>query len=123
MFLILGGNDINARTDPNSVYKRIMWVVDELYKNGVEGVFVASIIARGQFPSWTGLRFETFKKIRRAVNRKLKNTLNNRFVEVDKRLQYPRHYDQDMIHPGIREGGLKVLRHYVMKAFGKVKKC
>lgn len=119
VFVNLGGNSIHARCKPGDIYFDIIEIVERLYQAGVERVFVASIIERGRFPSWTGLNISSFNKVRRAVNKKLKHHLKADFVEVDKRLIYPRHYDQDLVHPGSKEGGLKVLQYTIINSFRK----
>ena len=115
----LGGNDIAGSCNPNAIFLDLMEIVDGLYRSGVERVFVASIIARGQFPSWTRMTNATFNKIRKSVNTKLKRRLKKDFVDIGSRLKYPRHYDKDLVHPGKKEGGLNVLKYEVLKTFRK----
>ena len=113
-FAQMGGNDINSTTNPDAVFHDIMYVVNELYRYGVKRVFVASILARGKFPIWTGLSIKTFTVMRRSINKKLKRELGADFIEVGKRLMFPRHYDKDLVHPGKVEGGLKIFNSNIL---------
>lgn len=96
-----------------------MRIVQRLYAAGVVRVFVAEIVERGIFPSWTCLSRGRFNTIRRFVNRKLCRQFGNDFVLVGKRLRFPQHYDSDLIHPGVSEGGMKILMFAVLHAFRK----
>ena len=107
LFLCLGGNDIDATTKPLDLVKRLMSVVAELKAVGVRRVFVASIVARGRVRKGTVSRFN---RKRKSVNKKLSARLGNDFVDLMKRLKFPRHYDGDLVHPGRTEGGMKIFR-------------
>lgn len=115
----LGGNSFHADCDPHTVYMDIIHIVNELYDAGVERVFVASIIERGKFPHWTGLHKFSFNKMRKSVNRKLKKHLRSDYVDIGKRLVFPRHYDEDKVHPGNKQGGLKLFKWSVVNSFRK----
>ncbi|XP_060564019.1 uncharacterized protein LOC132723342 [Ruditapes philippinarum] len=75
VFINLGGNDITAACDIHSIYINLINIAEDLYNSGVERVFVASIIERGNFKQWTGLNSKMFNKIRRSLNNKLKKYL------------------------------------------------
>ncbi|XP_060595448.1 uncharacterized protein LOC132749623 [Ruditapes philippinarum] len=117
VFINLGGNDITAACDIQSIYINLINIAEELYNSGVERVFVASIIERGNFEQRTGLNSMMFNKIRRSLNNKLKKYFGHDFVQVGKRLRYPRHYDMDLVHPGCSEKGMTVFKHEVLKCF------
>jgi len=120
VFLNVGGNDITSRCCTDTIFRDIVNIAEVLYANGVEKVFIASIVQRGKFKPWTGLDSDQFRMIRRSINKKLKSKYGECFVEVDKRLIFPRHYDSDLVHPGDKEGGMNVLMHAVMKCFKKM---
>ena len=86
---------------------------------GVESVFVSSIIERGKTHSRANISVKDFNNIRKSLNEKLKKYLRSDYVDTAKRLMYPHHYDRDLIHPGLREGGLLKLRNAVLSAFAK----
>ncbi|XP_053390121.1 uncharacterized protein LOC123534501 [Mercenaria mercenaria] len=117
VFINLGGNDITAECDAQTIYLDIIDIVGKLYNSGVERVFVASIVERGKFPHWTGLNHKIFTVCRRYINKKLKKYLRNDFVQVGKRLMFPRHYDSDLVHPGFQEGGMNIFKHEILRAF------
>ncbi|XP_053381462.1 uncharacterized protein LOC128549140 [Mercenaria mercenaria] len=123
VFINLGGNDITDSCNPHDIYLNIINIVEELYNCGVERVFVASIVERGKFPKWTGLNHKFFNVYRRSVNKKLKKYFARDFVQIGKRLIYSRYYDLDLVHPGNRQGGMKLFKHEVLKAFKKTGHC
>ena len=83
---------------------------DELHRHGVRRVYVASIIERGSFPTFTGLTPEKFNKIRRAVNKGLRKKFGSSFIDVGKKIKYPNHYDGDLVHPRFKQGGIHLLK-------------
>lgn len=121
VFLNVGGNDIRDTCEVDVILKNIVHIVDLLKKNGVQHVFVASIVERGMFLEWTGMNRSRFNKVRRAVNSKLRMKYGDQYVNVERKLKYPKHYDEDLIHPGYTEGGMRVLcyliRHCINKCY------
>ena len=88
---------------------------DELHRHGVRRVYVTSIIERGSFPTFTGLTPENltpekFNNIRHAVNKGLRKKLGSSFIDVGKKIKYPRHYDDDLVHPGFKHSGIHLLK-------------
>ncbi|XP_053402724.1 uncharacterized protein LOC128558010 [Mercenaria mercenaria] len=119
VFLLLGGNDINRECEVIEIVNNIEHIVKRLKNNGVERVFVSSIAARGAFPAWTRLEKTRFDKVRRAINGKLFMVYKGDFVNLEKKLKFPKHYDKDLVHPGYSEGGMKVLGYIIKTCFSK----
>ena len=61
---------------------------------GVDEVFVASIVERGRFKAYTGCDSTMFNKVRRSANEKLSIAFRGHYVDVGKKLRYPRDYDR-----------------------------
>ena len=119
MFINLGGNDISVACTPEQIFRELVDIINELYRSGVERVFIASIIARGKFPAWTGMTSTSFNRIRKSINGKLKHKYKNDYVDIGRKLRYPRHYDKDLVHPGNVEGGQKIFKYEVLNTFRK----
>ena len=117
VFMNVGGNDIRSTTSIEELVKQIKSLVAYLQSSGVRRVYVASIVERGSFPSFTGLSKSKFNKIRRSVNKKLQKHFGKDFIDVGGDLRYPRHYDRDMVHPGLREGGMQIFRTVIERCF------
>ena len=115
----VGGNDINTDCSVEEIVARLIRIVQRLKRNGVQRVFVASIVERGSFPKFTGLTSDQFNKIRKSVNAKLKIHFGEDYVNVEKKLKYPKHYNKDLVHPGFNEGGMKVLNCLIKASFMK----
>ena len=118
----LGGNDINSSCHPQQIFDRIAAIVQRLKDAGVEEVFVASIVERGRFKAYTGCDSTMFNKVRRSVNEKLSTAFRGHYVDVGKKLRFPRDYDRDLIHPGWNEGGLWKLRSAVYRCYRRSQK-
>ncbi len=119
VFLVLGGNNITKECTPAAIFDDLKNVVLELKSCGVERVFVSAILPRGRFPAHTGMSEKTFNKIRKSVNDRIKKLKCCDYVDTGKRLQYPKHYDKDLVHPGAKEGWMLKLRHCVVTSFSK----
>ena len=117
VFMNLGGNDITESTDIQNLVKRLKNIVRELYENGTTKVFFATVIERGSFPEWTGLTRRRFNKIRHALNKKLRTELGTDLVDVGKKIKYPRHYNNDLVHPGHHQGGMYLLDRLIVRCF------
>lgn len=117
VFMVLGGNSIKDSCSIDEIFKEIQEMVETLLSSGVQTVFVASIVERGSFWASTGLTPAIFNKIRRSLNKKLRRYLGPDFIDLGKQLKYPRHYDADLIHPGVRQGGLRVLQLVIERCF------
>ena len=100
VFMNLGGNDITESTDIQNLVKRLKNIVKELYENGSTKAIVATVIERGSFPEWTGLATPIFNKIR---HKKLRTELGTKLIAVGKKMKYPRHYNNDLWHPGYQQ--------------------
>ena len=117
VFMNLGGNDITESTDIQNLVKRLKNIVRELYENGTTKVFVATVIERGSFPEWTGLTRPRFNKIRHALNKKLRTELGTDLVDVGKKIKYPRHNNNDLVHPEHHQGGMYLLDRLIVRCF------
>ena len=115
--MILGGNDIVGGCNIGEILQALETVVERLEVNGVERVFVSSIVERGSFPKWTNMDKRTFNKIRRSINTHLSVRYRGNYVDMGKKLKFPRHYNSDLIHPGSKEGGLKVVKSTIHRCF------
>ncbi|XP_053383449.1 uncharacterized protein LOC128549814 [Mercenaria mercenaria] len=87
VFVNLGGNDINSSCNPQQIFENIVTIVKQLKNAGVEHVFVASIVERGSFLSWTGCNSNMFNKVRRSINCKLSVKFKEHYVDVGKKLR------------------------------------
>ena len=87
MFLILGGNDIVGGCNIGEILQALETVVERLEVNGVERVFVSSIVERGSFPKWTNMDKRTFNKIRRSINTHLSVRYRGNYVDMGKKLK------------------------------------
>ncbi|KAL4218113.1 hypothetical protein ACF0H5_022849 [Mactra antiquata] len=65
---------------------------------------------------------ETFDKIRKSMNMKMRRFLGSDFVSLSNKILYPKHFDQDLLHPGVKQGGMLKLRCAVCTAFCKTLK-
>lgn len=119
MFLILGGNDIVGGCNIDEILQALERTIKRLEAIGVERVFISSIVERGSFPVWTNMDKCTFNKIRRSLNTQLSKRYRENYVDMGKKLRFPRHYNKDLVHPGNREGGLKILRSTIHRCFMK----
>lgn len=122
-FLILGGNDVHYRSSVDAIVDRLKGVVTKLRSLGVRRVFVASIIERGSFWASTGLTKEKFNKTRRFINKKLSKLMGPDFIDVGKKIKFPRQYDDDLVHPGARQGGLFLLKKLIERCFDSYLAC
>lgn len=117
VFMILGGNDVSCNSSVDSIVGRLKTIVDKLYSSGIRRVFVGTIIERGSFWHSTGLTKEMFDKIRRGINRKLRRILGPDLIDVVKKLKFPKHYDEHLVHPGDRQAGLYLLLKSIERCF------
>lgn len=117
VFINLAGNEVNSGTSVELVVHRLNLIIEQLRSSGVQKIFVASIVERGSFWASTGMTRPKFNRIRRAINRKLRELLGSDFIDMGKKLRYPRHYDDDLIHPGARQGGMSVMHRMIKKCF------
>ena len=117
--MILGGNDIVGGCSIETILQALDRTIQRLEANGVERVFISSIVERGSFPEWTNMDKSTFNRIRRSINKQLSTTYRGNYVDMGKKLRFPRHYNRDLIHPGGSEGGLSVLRATIHRCFMK----
>lgn len=74
----------------------------------------------GKFPAWVGLNKKQFDAIRRSLDKRLKLRLKRYYVDFVKRFKFPSHCDTDLVQPGNKKGGLKVLKEEIRKPFKKV---
>lgn len=81
-------------------------------------MFVSGIQSRGNFRD-NQMSEKLYNKMRKSVNEKLKKFLRRDYVDTGKHLIYPRHYDDDRVHPGVKEGGLLKPRRVVLTAFSQ----
>ena len=110
VFMNLGGNDITESTDTQNLVKRLKNIVKELHENGT-----TTVIERGSFSEWTGLTRPIFNKIRHALNKKLRTELGTDLVDVGEKIKYPRHYNNDLVHPGYHQGGMYLLDRLIVR--------
>lgn len=119
VFINLDGNDLSASSSVEAVVNRLKRIFDQLRQSGVRQIFVASIIERGSFWASTGLTRQKFNKIRRSINNKLRQLLGPDFIDMGKKMRYPRHYDEDLVHPGARQGGMAVMQRIIKECFDR----
>ena len=95
-FVNIGGNDITTTSEPEEIFKRIVKLVDELYRQRrVKMVYVAEIQTRGDFRG--GLTKQEFDDQRRVINDLLQNRYHQYFVRFTD-VRYSTDYDTDLVH-------------------------
>ena len=101
-FINVGGNDITMTSYPEDIYKRIVKLVDQLYRRQrVQMVYVAEIQTRGSFRG--GLTKEEFDRQRIIINDLLRERYDRWFVEF-KDVIFPKDYDDDdLVHMDMKE--------------------
>ena len=100
-FINVGGNDITMTSDPEDIYKRIVKLVDQLYRRRrVQMVYGAEIQTRGSFRG--GLTKEEFDRQRISINDLLRERYDRWFVEF-KDVIFPKDYDDDLVHMDMKE--------------------
>ena len=82
----------------------------------VKGIWVCGVCERGKFPIHTGLNRTIFNRQRRQLNNLLRQHFEKQFVDIQKSIKYPRHYETDLVHPkyGV---GLKLFANNVARCF------
>lgn len=99
VFINVGGNDLSTKSDPREVYERIMALVHEMRQVGVNVVYVAEIMTRGDFSKCpdTEMNKTSFDRQRRKINTLLAKELKERFVKFGD-VHYPSDYSRDLVH-------------------------
>lgn len=84
VFINVGGNDLTTKSNPREIYDRILSLVDELKQAGVKVVYVAGIMARGDFSKSPDpdMNQQSFDLQRRKINTLLAKELRDRFVKL-----------------------------------------
>ena len=93
--MILGGNDIAGGCSIENILQALDRTKQRLEANGVERVFISSIVERGCFPEWTNMDKSTVNRIRRSINKQLSTRFRGNNVNMGKKLRFPRHYNKD----------------------------
>ena len=98
-FLNVGGNDLTTTSNPREVYGRILCLVDELKQAGVQLIYVAEILTRGDFKKCPDPKMNkvSFDLQRKKINTLLAKELKERFVKFSD-IRYPADYDADLVH-------------------------
>ena len=113
-------NDITMTSDPEDIYKRIVKLVDQLYRHRrVQMVYVAEIQTRGSFRG--GLTKEEFDRQRIIINDLLRERYDRWFVEL-KDVIFPKDYDDDLVHMDLKErlrrnSGMRKFQNQVRRIF------
>jgi hypothetical protein len=119
VFVILGGNDIVDGCNPQTIFGNLVDISNELKNNGVEKVFIASIMEREPCYRRTRMTRARYNQVRKSLNKKLYSFFRSDYVDMGKKLRYPIHYASDHVHPGRKEGGLRILKSLIHRTFSK----
>ena len=115
----LGGNDISAASSPNQIYEKLMELTVYLKDKGINNVCVVKIVKRGCFVKSPGLTNDSFNKQRNKINRLLKCSLKDNFINL--RVNFPKDYDNQLVH--FNDSGLNKQFFAVRRPFFKAWIC
>ncbi|XP_069121492.1 uncharacterized protein [Argopecten irradians] len=90
----LGGNDISATSSPNEIFQRLQTLQTDLLRAGIQKIYFAEILRRGNFTKSPGLTQTSFNKQWNKINRLTQTKLN--FIRIH--VKFPDHYLHDLVH-------------------------
>ena len=85
-----------THADIVQTYQKLMELTVYLKDNGINNVYVAEIVKRGCFVKSPGLANDSFNKQRNKINRLLKGSLKDNFINL--RVNFPKDYDNQIVH-------------------------